>query len=181
MADLQQTRKKVKIVLASLLLLDVAALAIYFSPLVGSEKSRRQQLDQMWKELQLKTHEVQPLRGLDKKIPVARGQIDQFYKDRFTSQSSVISEDLGKLAAQSGVKIGQIKYSVKDPESVGLREVEIEADLAGDYLQLVRFVNALERDKLFFLVNSVVLGGEQAGVVRLQMKLETYLKTGGSA
>ena len=61
-----------------------------------------------------------------------------------------------------------------------MRRVEIEADLAGDYLQLVRFINALERDHLFFLVDSVVLGGEQGGVVKLQLKLETYLKTGAA-
>jgi type IV pilus assembly protein PilO len=47
-------------------------------------------------------------------------------------------------------------------------------------LQLVRFVNALERDQLFFLVDSVVLGGEQGGIVKLQLKLETYLKTGAA-
>ena len=56
----------------------------------------------------------------------------------------------------------------------------IEADLAGDYLQLVRFINALERDQQFFLVDSVVLGGEQNGVVKLQLKLETYLKMGAA-
>jgi type IV pilus assembly protein PilO len=56
--------------------------------------------------------------------------------------------------------------------------VEIEADLGGNYLQLVRFINAVERDRMFFLVDSVQLGGEQAGIVKLQMKVETYLRTG---
>lgn len=178
MPDLRGTRRKVKIALATLALVDVAAIAIFFSPLVGSETSRREQLGQLWKQLQQKTREVEPLRGLDKKIPVARKQIDTFYKERLPSADSAISADIGKLAAQSGVKIGNIKYTWKDPEPVGVRRVEIEADLAGDYLQLVRFVNSVERDQLFFLVNSVALGGEQGGVVKLQIKMETYLKTG---
>ena len=55
--------------------------------------------------------------------------------------------------------------------------MEIEADFSGDYLHLVRFINSLERAPLFFIVNSVELGGEQGGVVRLQLKLETYLKS----
>ena len=63
---------------------------------------------------------------------------------------------------------------------MGVRRMEIEADLAGDYLQLVRFINALERDQLFFLVDSVGLGGAQGGMVKLQIKLETYLKTGAA-
>ena len=88
-----------------------------------------------------------------------------------------MSEVLGKLAAESGVRIGSIKYSFKDPEGVGLRRMEIEADLGGDYLQLVRFINSVERNHMFFLVDSVQLGGEQAGIVKLQMKAETYLRT----
>jgi type IV pilus assembly protein PilO len=184
MPDLRDTRRKVQIALASMAVVDVLAIAVFFSPLVGSETSRREDLAQHWKELQQKTREVEPLRGLDKKIPIARKQIDQFYAQRLPAQDSAISADLGKVAAQSGVRIGSIKYSMKDKdkdkdaETAGTRRVEIEADLAGDYLQLVRFINALERDQLFFLVDSVALGGEQGGVVKLQLKLETYLKTG---
>jgi type IV pilus assembly protein PilO len=178
MPDLRETRHKVKIALAALAAADVIMLAVFFSPLIGSQGSRRQQLDQAWKELQQKTREAEPLRGLDKKIPIARKQIDQFYAQRLPSQDSAISADLGKVAAQSGTRIESIKYSMKDPEMVGLRRVEIDADLGGDYLQLVRFINALERDQLFFLVDSVGLGGAQGGVVKLQLKLETYLKTG---
>jgi hypothetical protein len=42
----------------------------------------------------------------------------------------------------------------------------------------MRFINALERDKTFFIVNSVVLGDAQGGSVKLQLKLETYLRNG---
>jgi type IV pilus assembly protein PilO len=177
MPDLRDTRRKVKIALAAMAAVSVIALAVFFSPLVGSETSRREQLAQRWQELQQKTREVEPLRGLDKKIPVARKQIDDFYSQRLPAQDSAISAAIGKVAAQTGVRLGNIKYVMKDPESVGVRRVEIEADLAGDYLQLVKFINALERDQMFFLVNSVSLGGEQGGAVRLQLKLETYLKT----
>ena len=52
--------------------------------------------------------------------------------------------------------------------------------MAGDYLQLVRFVNGLEREQMFFLVDSVGLAGDQAGLVKLQLKLETYLKMGAA-
>ena len=178
MPDLRETRQKVKIALAAMAAVNVVAIAVFFSPLVGSEADRREQLDQHWKELQQKTREVEPLRGLDKKIPMARKQIEEFYAERLPSQDSAISSNLGKVAQQSGVRIGGVKYTMKDPEPVGVRRLEIEADLAGDYLQLVRFINALERDQMFFLVDSVGLGGEQGGVVKLQLKLETYLKTG---
>lgn len=178
MADSRdQKRYKLKIVFIVLAAVDLALGAILLSPLVGSQAARKEQLTQLWRELQVKTRQVEPLRGLDKKIVLAQQQIDDFYKTRLPAQDSVISEELGKLASQNGVKIGQVKYTPKDPEPVGLRPLFIDADFTGDYLQLVRFINALERDKSFFIIDSVDLGGEQGGTVKLGMKLETYLKT----
>jgi type IV pilus assembly protein PilO len=179
MREVLDIRRKAKIAIAALLVVDVAAVIMLFSPLVGSERSRREQMDQLWLELQRKTKEVEPLKDIDKKINVASGQIDDFYKTRLPSQDSAIYEELGKVAKQNGVRIGQIRSKAKDTDPVGLRPVEIDADFSGDYLQLVRFINALERDSLFFIINSVELGGEQAGVVRLQLKLETYQKASG--
>ena len=178
MPDSRDTRKKIQIGIAALLALDVIAAVVIFSPLVGSERSRREQLDQLWRELQQKTRAAEPLRDFDKKIVTARQQIDDFYKNRLPGEDSAIYEEMGKLAGQSGVHIGQIRSKAKDTESVGLRPVEIDADFSGGYLQLVRFINGLERDPLFFIVDSVQLGGEQGGVVKLQLKLETYQKAG---
>ncbi len=178
MADIRETRRKLTIAFTTLALVDVAAVAVLFSPLIGSAHSRREQQQQLWQQLQLKTREVEPLVDLDKKIAGAQVQIDDFYKNRLSAQDSAISEELGKLAGQSGVKIGQIRYKLADPEPVGLRPIEIQADFSGGYLQLVRFINSVERDSLFFIIDSVQLGGEQGGVVKLQLKLETYLKTG---
>ncbi len=176
MPDVRDARKKVKVALAALLAVDVLAAVVLFSPLVGSEQSRREQLSQLWRELQQKTHEAEPLRDIDKKVATARQQIDDFYQNRLPAQDSAISEELGKVAGQNRVRIGQIRYKSKDTDVAGLRPLEIQADFTGDYLELVRFINALERDPLFFIIDSVELGGEQGGLVKLQLKLETYQK-----
>ena len=73
-----------------------------------------------------------------------------------------------------------LKYDEKDAPIEGLRKLNIEITLSGDYLQEVKFINALERDKMFFLIDGVTLG-EQQGNVRLQLKLETYLRSGTAA
>lgn len=176
MPELRETRRKLKTAIAAMLVVDVVAAGVLFSPLVGSERARREQLAELWKDLRLKTRQVEPLRGLDKKISSAQQQIDDFYKNRIAEHDSDISVELGKLASQSGVTFAEVKYKLHDPEPVGLRRVEIDADLSGDYLHLVRFINALERDRIFFTIDSVGLGGEQGGVVKLQMKVETFLK-----
>jgi hypothetical protein len=176
MPDLRQTRRRAKTALIALAAVDTVMVVLLISPLVGSSSSRRQDMDRLWHELQQKTRQVEPLRGMDKKVALASQQIGGFYKDRFPDHDSEISDEIGKLASENGVKILQAKYRREDTEPVGLQPVEVEAELEGDYLQLVRFVNALERSKLFFVVDSVTLGGEQNGPVKLGMKLETYSK-----
>ena len=178
MPDLRNTRRKLKIAFIALAAVNVAAVAVLLSPLAGSQRSRREQMDALWKDLQLKTKQVEPLRGMDKKIAVAHQQIDTFYKDRLPTRDSAIVEALYRVASQSGVKIDGYKSKQNDPEAVGLIPVEVDAELSGNYLQLVRYVNSVERDQVFFIVNSVDLGGQQGGIVKLGIKLETYLKAG---
>jgi type IV pilus assembly protein PilO len=175
MPDLRQTRNRLKLVIAALVLVDVAALVVLFTPLGGSQETRQQQLEQL--NLERKARATAPWRGLDKKIPLAQQQIDEFYRDRFPSEDSAISADLGRVAAETGVRMSSVKYSAKDEGIDGLQKKEVEAALSGDYLQLARFINALERNKLFFIVDAVELGSEQSGAVKLQIRVETYLRT----
>ena len=174
MPDLKRTRNRLKIAIAALVLVDAAAVAMLVTPLAGMREARQQELRQEW--LQLKAREYAPWRGLDKKLPRAKQQIEDFYQERFPAEESTISANLGTVASQAGVRISGVKYMVKDAPIEGLERVEISATLSGDYLQLVRFVNALERNKLFFLVNGVELGSAQNGIVGLQLRIETYLR-----
>jgi len=54
--------------------------------------------------------------------------------------------------------------------------VVMEVDMAGSYTGLAKFINALERDEMFFIINNVTLGGEPQGQVKLSVSMETYLK-----
>jgi type IV pilus assembly protein PilO len=178
MPDLRQTRKDIKISLAIMLAVDVIAAAVLFSPLVGSTESRQQELAQLSTELQTKTREVEPLGNMREKVKTANGEITDFYIRRFAGQQSQIVTEFDKLAAANGVSVEQTKYKVLEDETERLHPVEIEADLTGNYVALAKFINALERDDMFFLISSISLGGEQKGPIKLQMKLATYLKAG---
>ncbi|MBO0912666.1 MAG: hypothetical protein J2P13_12815 [Acidobacteria bacterium] len=175
MPDLKQTRKKLGLVLGALGMVSAVATAMLLSPIAGTRQARQQELDGLRQEI--KQREIAPWRGLDKKIPQARQQIDEFYHERFPAEESAVDADLGKLAQETGVRVSGIKWAVKEAPIDGLERVEIAANLSGDYLQLVRFINALERNRLFFLVNGVELGSEKDGIVALQIKVETYLRS----
>ena len=178
MADLKETRKKLTYVFAGLGLLCVLSVAILLSPLVGSAKARLAELAQLRVQLRQKQQQVERVGDIDKKIAIAGQQIDSFYKDRLPARYSAISENLGKLANENGVRLEQAKYDSKGAPTGGLSPVEVEASLSGQYPQLARFLNALERSQLFFVVDSVDLAGEQNNAVKLQMKLRTFLRTG---
>jgi Tfp pilus assembly protein PilO len=176
MPDLAKTRRKLTVAIAAMVVADVVAAGILFSPLVGSSESRRTQIRELTAELAKKTHDVQPLIGMDKKIVLAKDQIGDFYKGRFAEKDSELTTELGKLAAENGIRIQAARYKEEDPETSGIVPVEIEGNFSGDYLQLVRFINTLERSKMFFTVDSVDLAGEGTGSVRLQIGLHSYLR-----
>jgi len=178
MPDLRQTRKDIKASLAIMLAVDVVAMVVLFSPLVGSTESRRQELNQLWSVLQVKTRQVEPLGNLREKVKTANAQIADFYKKRFSAQQSQIVTQFDKLAAANGVAVEQTKYKVLEEDAGRLHAVEIDADLSGNYVSLAKFINKLERDDTFFIISSISLGGEQKGPIKLQMKLQTYLKAG---
>lgn len=180
MAGLRTARKRLTIVAGILVVLDLAAVVFLVSPLGRSRSARQVEYEQARLELLTKMRDAVPLRGMDKKLDVARQQIAAFYRDRFPAQYSAVSSELGKVASATGVRISQISYDPKPAEVPNLQQVSINANLDGDYLQVVKFINALERDRMFFMVDSLTLAQEQGGMVRLQMRLETYLRSEGT-
>jgi type IV pilus assembly protein PilO len=179
MASIREVRKTLLPVLIGLVVLDLACVGYLLSPAGRSREARRRDLDALRVQLAAKRQEVLPTRGMDDKLKQASTDIVAFNKERFPAQYSAVSEELGKLAGQTGVQIAAVKYDDKDAPVEGVRKLNIEVALSGSYLQEVKFINALERDKLFFVVDGVALG-EQQGNVRLQLKMETYLR-GGAA
>jgi type IV pilus assembly protein PilO len=179
MASIRETRKTLVPVIIVLSIIVVACFIYLMSPAGRSRDARQRDLDTLKEQLVAKRVEVLPTRGMDGKLKQASTDIGGFYKERFPAQYSTVTEELGKLAAASGVQIATVKYDDKDAPVEGLRTLQMEVALSGSYLQEVKFINALERDKLFFVIDGVTLG-EQQGNVRLQLKLETYLHSGAT-
>jgi cbb3-type cytochrome oxidase subunit 3 len=163
--------------IAILALLIIGCVVYIFSPAGRSRQAREREYQDLQTEVLAKRQEVLPTRGMDGKLKQASVDIDSFYGSRFPAEYSTVAEELGKVAGDTGVHLTAIKYDEKDAVIEGLRKLSVEITISGDYLQEVKFINALERDKIFFLIDGVALG-EQQGNVRLQLKLETYLRSG---
>ena len=129
----------------------------------------------------LKAAEIaeKPLEGLDGKLAKATDQADAFYQKRLPYASSEVAGELGAMAKKQGVKLTRVQYSyvpVLEGGAGALTETRIDASLNGDYKPLVLFLNGIERDKMFFLINGVTLTGQQSGAVGLRLRLTTYLR-----
>lgn len=128
----------------------------------------------------LKTARLQalPLRGIDAKVAASTQDADVFYADRLPYAYSEVLAELGALTKKSNVRWANAQYA-QAPELTGdyaLTELHIDASVSGDYRPIVEFINSLERDKMFFLVNSISLSGQQTGTVNLRIRLTTYLR-----
>lgn len=177
MASIHEIRKTMMPVVIALVIVDLVCVGYLLSPYGKSRKAKMRDFYELRAQLTAKRQDVLPTRGVDGKLKQASHDIDGFYDQRFPSEYSAVAAELGKLAAENGVHFASVKYDDKDAPVEGLRRLNMEVALSGDYLQEVKFINALERDKMFFLINSIALG-EQQGQVRLQLRLETYLRSG---
>ena len=136
-------------------------------------------------QIALKTADLQarPLQGLDSKLATANTEADTFYTRRLPASYSQVLTELGALTKRQGVKLSRGQYAqapVLTATPNELTEMRIDYALTGDYRQLVHMINALERDRMFFVIRGVALTGQQAGAVGLRLGLNTWLRPGAS-
>ena len=131
-------------------------------------------------ELKLLQLQTAPLRGLDKKVELSRAQIDEFYGKRVPASWSVILERLGQLQSQTKIRLSRVQYT-RAPGSGDLTEIRMDAGVSGDYPQIMRFINGLERSQTFFVIRAMALTGQQSGTVNLRLQVSTWLRPADAA
>jgi len=177
MTNLQKIRQRFVVALIALAVLNVAFIAFLLWPGTSNRSARLAEKEDLQKQLKLKRDQAAPLKGIEQKLAQTRQDIKKFYAERIISRYSQISEQVQKLAQSNGVSATQmIHYKPVETELPNLQRVEIDTTIAGDYAKLAHFINALERDKLLFLISEVSLTAPQGGNVELRIKFETFLK-----
>ena len=129
------------------------------------------------KQIQLRSLEIQtaPLRGLDQRVEKTREQLEDFYQKRIPPNYSSIDARIVELYVASGVRLTRVQYTQGEP-GPGLTEISMDASISGDYPAIMRFVNSLERDQMFFIIRAMALTGQQGGLVNLRLRVSTWLR-----
>ncbi|HKT23036.1 MAG TPA: hypothetical protein VJR04_00445 [Terriglobales bacterium] len=182
MADLSRSRNRIITTLAVLACIDAAAVIYLLLPLRGAAAQPAQVQKQAQNEYRELSRTTVPLRGIDQKLSQAQKDDAHFLQTRLPSRYSDVVAELGKLANANHIRITSVSYKTDPGQLDNIENLEIHAGLAGPYVNIVKFMNAVERDKMFFIIDSVGLTGQKSdkgaskGDVQLDMKLDTYLR-----
>jgi type IV pilus assembly protein PilO len=90
---------------------------------------------------------------------------------------SSVDADLETLAKDSGLQITSSHFRQKSIDKRGVEEVTITITMQGAYPSLVSFINALERSKSFYLLDSLSLDSSTEGLLKLNLELRTYFRS----
>jgi type IV pilus assembly protein PilO len=167
---------------AALIVLDLYLLVHLAFVWQGLNASNADAIDRQRVELRVAEVAAKPLRGLDQKLVVSTADADAFYQKRLPYATSQVAAETGELAHRAGVHWTRAQYSYVPVLSgpAALTEVHMDASVSGDYRPIVQFINSIERDKLFFVINGINLTGQQTGQVNLRIRLTTYLRSPNS-
>jgi hypothetical protein len=112
----------------------------------------------------------------------SREQGDKFLESYMTSRRHTFSTIIGEinlLAKSAGLKMGNQNFALPEPieGSEDLDMLTITADFQGDYAQLLRFVNLLDRSPRFLLIEGIQVAPQPKGdVLNALIKLNTFVK-----
>lgn len=178
MVGLAQIKKRFFTILGVLAIIDVVLLGYLLWPGSSSagRRAREEALQQQYRDL---GREVAPLKDIDGKLMQTRADINSFYREEIPNRWSQISGQLETLMRESGVTAQSVKYTTEKQEKGDLPDVQrvaIDTSVSGDYSKVASFINAMERDKLIFIIRQISLSSQEGGTVTLAIKFDTFLK-----
>jgi len=183
--ELRDIRTQLLIAVGVLLLMDIAAVGLLLSPAGRSRGARQQEFEQLRLEKIEKIRSAAPAQGMDQKIATAREQEAQFNGERLAQRYSAMSEQLSRIATESGVSVSNVKYDERNADKAGVEKVTIPGyesigitiQIHGSYNQNMRFINAVERQKMMLLIDGVTFGGMQGDALTVSVHLSTFLRS----
>lgn len=176
---IRQIKRLVAVLFTLFGVVALVCVGVLFSPLAKSPGQKEADLRNLQQQFKEKQRELAPSIGMDKKIASATENIAAFFKERLPGQYSQIDESLNKAAKESGVELQNVTFKPDKKTMQDLQRVDISIKISGPYVSDVKFINAMERNHVFFVINSVSLAGSTNGV-QLDVRAETYFRTGAA-
>jgi len=110
------------------------------------------------------------------------GTVQRFWTDVVEDRVPGLTDawdEIDRLASESNVVRGRTGYE-REILDVGLEQIKATMPVEGDYFDLVRFINRLERSERFFLVEQIRISQRETtdARIRLDCSIQFFLKAG---
>jgi Tfp pilus assembly protein PilO len=186
LASMKDPRVSVRAGLGTLLFLNIVAALILFKPWGGSADDLERQLAAMRNQLPQQQAALARTKALVRKVEQARVEGDQFMSKYLltgrTAYSSIVGE-LDRAATQVSLKSKERQFSMEPIEgSDTLGMLTISAHYEGQYPNLTKFINELDRSPRFLIIESLSAQPQPVGTaVNVNFKLNAFVRdeTGG--
>jgi type IV pilus assembly protein PilO len=175
-----------QVILGALILLVLAdvALGVYSWQLASAPQTPQEKYAEQVTQLKVLKGDIDRAQKIRNEIPSTQKDCDRFEQSLFpksTGYSSVTSE-LGEMAKKAGVQLEDVALKQVDRDSRKIMEVVIDANVNGDYKNVVAFLNAVQRTDSTYAMDSLTLGSENSaqgptGFIRVAVHLKTYFRT----
>jgi Tfp pilus assembly protein PilO len=146
-----------------------------------SPQSARLERDRLKAESKLLDADVARAERIKADLADVGKKCDDFYKDELPDSDtgySQIEMDLGSIAQKAGLKTSLVGYHQKAVKDRGVIEVQITAAVDGDYENLVKFINGIERSRNFYLLDSLTLASGGTGTsIKLNLTVRTFFRS----
>ncbi len=174
-----------RLVVGTLLAVNVVTALIAFKPWAGTVEEMEQQAAGLRSRIRTAEQEIARLKRNIAKVEGARADGDRFLQDHIMSRhtlSSTLVEELAAVATKAGIKQKGIAFSFEPVEGAeNLTRAIMTADYEGSYSDLMHFLNLLDRSPRFLIIESLGAAPQQTGLLlNVSLKLDAFVRDDGT-
>jgi type IV pilus assembly protein PilO len=177
-------RKQMILVGLGVLLAADLALAGYSWQASTAVRTPMVQLDADSRKLALLSADIERAEKIRHDLPATIADCDRFDASLLPASTgnSTIAAELDELAKKSGLQVQSLALRHKEIAGRNLTQVDLDTSVSGDYSNIVKFMNNLQRSRNFYIVESLNLQAEGQGAsnpstMRIGLHLKTFFRT----
>ena len=178
--DFTFERRAIVAGVALLLAADVA-LAVYSWRLSKAPSTTPQSMDAEARTLKRLKAEIEDAEKVEAKFPDTVKDCDKFEQrlPLASNASSTIESELGDVSKKAGIQLNGVVFHDKEIAGRNITERLMDANVAGSYEDVVKFLNSLQKSPNFYVVDSLELTSEAStpNVLRLTVHMRTFFRT----
>lgn len=172
--------RNVWIVLAALAAFDLGFWAIAVRPLSSREEQQRIRVASLEQQVEQRRAMVERLNAAAAKVENAAesgdGLLEELTLDRQTTYSTLLSE-LVAASEEAGVEFRETSYETAEVEgNEAFGRLRISANFRGNYENLVKFLNRLDRSEQFLIIEQLGAAPSDEGGLRFSLRIDTFVR-----